>query len=94
VPNPRLKYDYVWEQTGNEGYIKTMGVLQKYIDQGISNNLNYNPDSFPDSQIPMSQMIKDVLLSYKLGHKGLYYANTRTSVSVDETGEGCESCKI
>jgi ribonucleoside-diphosphate reductase alpha chain len=94
VPNPRLKYDYVWEQLGNDGYIKTMGVLQKYIDQGISNNLNYNPDSFSNSQIPMSQMIKDVLLSYKLGHKGLYYANTRTSVSVDETGEGCESCKI
>lgn len=93
VPNIKLKYDYVWDQQNNEGYLKTMAVLQKYIDQAISINTNYDPSKFPDDRIPMSTLIRELLLSWKLGTKNLYYHNTRTTVSVDETNE-CESCKI
>jgi ribonucleoside-diphosphate reductase alpha chain len=43
----------------------------------------------------MSRLIEDLLYAYKLGHKTLYYSNTRDG-SGDEEEDDCESgaCKI
>ena len=70
------KYDLLWEQQSPEGYLSICGILQKYIDQGISVNTSYNPENYEDNKIPMSVMIQDLFTAYKLGLKQLYYFNT------------------
>lgn len=104
------KYDLLWDQKSPEGYLAICGILQKYIDQGISVNTSYNPEHYEDNKIPMSVMIKDLVTAYKYGLKQLYYFNTYDgSGEIDDhhtydTGttetqtvveeEDCESCKI
>ena len=70
------KYELLWDQKSPEGYIKICAVLQKYIDQAISVNTSYNPQYYPDEKLPMSDMLRHILLFYKLGGKNLYYFNT------------------
>jgi ribonucleoside-diphosphate reductase alpha chain len=70
------KYELLWDQRSPEGYLKIMAVLQKYIDQGISVNTSYNPQFFEDEKIPMSEMLKHMIMFYKYGGKQLYYFNT------------------
>jgi ribonucleoside-diphosphate reductase alpha chain len=70
------KYELLWDQTSPEGYLKIMAVLQKYIDQGISVNTSYNPQHYDDEKIPMSEMLKHMVMFYKYGGKQLYYFNT------------------
>jgi ribonucleoside-diphosphate reductase alpha chain len=70
------KYELLWDQKSPEGYLKIMAVLQKYIDQGISVNTSYNPQHYEDEKIPMSEMLKHMIMFYKLGGKQLYYFNT------------------
>jgi ribonucleoside-diphosphate reductase alpha chain len=53
-----------------------MAILQKYIDQGISVNTSYNPQHFEEEKIPMSDMLKHLIMFYKFGGKQLYYFNT------------------
>ena len=74
----RLKnrYELLWDQKSPEGYLKIMAVLQKYIDQGISVNTSYNPQHYEDEKIPMSEMLKHLVMCYKYGTKQLYYFNT------------------
>jgi ribonucleoside-diphosphate reductase alpha chain len=70
------KYELLWSQKSPEGYLKIMAVLQKYIDQGISVNTSYNPQFFEDEKIPMSEMLKHLIMFFKYGGKQLYYFNT------------------
>jgi ribonucleoside-diphosphate reductase alpha chain len=70
------KYELLWDQKSPEGYLKLCAVLQKYIDQGISVNTSYNPQFYEDEKIPMSELMKHMLMFYKLGGKQLYYNNT------------------
>ena len=97
------KYELLWDQKSPEGYLKIMAVLQKFIDQAISVNTSYNPAHYEDGKIPMSEMLKHVLMHYKYGGKTLYYFNTNdgageiedkplASGTSDE--EDCDSCKI
>ena len=71
------KYDLLWDMTSMEGVIKTMATIQKFVDQSISTNLSYNPEHFEDGKIPMSTLLRDLLLCNKYGIKTLYYHNTR-----------------
>jgi ribonucleoside-diphosphate reductase alpha chain len=89
------KYDYAWNMRTNDGYIKNVGIMQKYIDQAISANKYYNPEHWPDGKIPMDILINDFLNSYKYGHKTAYYSNTYDGRGESED-EGCEggACKI
>jgi ribonucleoside-diphosphate reductase alpha chain len=70
------KYELLWDQRSPEGYLKIMAVLQKYVDQGISVNTSYNPQFYEDEKIPMSEMLKHLIMFYKYGGKQLYYFNT------------------
>ena len=104
------KYELLWTQRSPEGYLKIMAILQKYIDQGISVNTSYNPAFYEDDKIPMSELIKHIVMFYKYGGKQLYYNNTHDGqgeIDVDrdvadpveaevqeELEEDCESCKI
>lgn len=70
------KYDLLWDQKSPEGYLKIAAILQRYIDQSISTNVSYNPDHYPEQKLPMSEMLKHMLLGYKWGLKTFYYMNT------------------
>ena len=69
-------YTLLWDMPNNTGYINVVAAMQKFFDQGISGNWSYNPTHFPDNEVPMSQMINDLLTTYKLGWKTSYYQNT------------------
>lgn len=70
------KYDLLWDQKSPEGYLQIAAVLQKYIDQSISINTSYNPEHYADGQLPMSELLRHMLLGYKWGHKTWYYMNS------------------
>ena len=84
--------------------------MQKFFDQAISGNWSYNPEHYPDNEVPVSVMAQDLLTTYKLGWKTSYYQNTndmKTDEVDDQTKldnlleeldnaneEECESCAI
>lgn len=67
-------YDLLWEQQGAAGYLKVVGVISKYIDQGTSVNTSYNPQKF-GGNIPYDVLIDDIFMHYTLGGTTLYYNN-------------------
>lgn len=77
------KYDLLWDMKSNEGVIKTMAVIQKFVDQSISTNNNYNSAHYPNNEIPMSVLVKDLLMCNKYGLKTLYYLNTNDQRDVE-----------
>ncbi|MGY0161818.1 class 1a ribonucleoside-diphosphate reductase subunit alpha [Edwardsiella tarda] len=95
-------YELLWSLPNNDGYLQLVGLMQKFIDQAISANTNYDPSRFPSGKVPMKQLLKDLLTAYKLGVKTLYYQNTRDGAEdvQEDLGsaqdDGCESgaCKI
>jgi len=69
-------YTLLWDMPSNEGYIKIVAVMQKFFDQAISGNWSYNPENYPNNQVPVSVMANDLLTTYKYGWKTSYYQNT------------------
>ncbi len=101
----RLKdsYELLWDIPSNDGYLQLVGIMQKFIDQTISANTNYDPNKFDGGKVPMKLLLKDLLTAYKLGVKTLYYHNTRDGASDSQEelkpqveDDGCEggACKI
>ena len=103
-------YTLLWEMPNNTGYINIVSVMQKFFDQAISGNWSYNPEHFPDNEVPVSVMAQDWLTTYKYGWKTSYYQNTY-DIKTDEveepasldnlvseilntSEEECESCTI
>jgi len=84
-------YDLAWDHPSNEGYLINVGIMQKFVDQAISANTYYNPERFDKGEIPMSLMMKEVIMAYQLGVKTLYYHNTFDGKSDDEVVDdgGC-----
>jgi ribonucleoside-diphosphate reductase alpha chain len=103
-------YTLLWDMESNRGYINVVAVMQKFFDQAISGNWSYNPENYPDNEVPVSVMAQDFLTTYKYGWKTSYYQNTNDlkTDEVDEKSElqsllndimesqeeDCESCKI
>ncbi|KWR32407.1 ribonucleotide-diphosphate reductase subunit alpha, partial [Salmonella enterica subsp. enterica serovar Tennessee] len=52
-------YELLWEMPNNDGYLQLVGIMQKFIDQSISANTNYDPSRFPSGKVPMQQLLKD-----------------------------------
>ena len=80
----KSKYTLLWGQTSNSGYINIVAVMQKYFDQAISGNWSYNPENYEENQVPLSEMAKDLLTTYKYGWKTSYYQNTYDGKSDDD----------
>lgn len=76
------KYQLAWEYS-NESINKIVSVIQKWIDQGISVNHYYDPRQFENDEIPVSQIVRDILQFYQYGGKQLYYANSKDYKSDD-----------
>lgn len=80
VPDIRTlghQYELLWEIPDNDGYLQLVGIMQKFVDQAISANTNYDPQRFEGGKVPVRVLIKDLLTAYKYGLKTLYYHNTR-----------------
>ena len=97
----RLKHNYelLWQIPDNDGYLKLVGVMQKFVDQAISANTNYDPKRFEGGKVPMKILLKDLLTAYKYGLKTLYYQNTRdgaddSQADLEEDGCAGGACKI
>ena len=93
------QYELLWQMPNNNGYLKLVGVMQKFVDQSISANTNYDPQRFADGRVPMKQLLTDLLTAYKYGLKTLYYHNTRDGADdaqADAPEDDCASgaCKI
>ncbi|QJC29693.1 ribonucleoside-diphosphate reductase subunit alpha [Enterobacteriaceae endosymbiont of Plateumaris pusilla] len=71
------KYELLWNIPNNSGYLNLISLMQKFVDQSISSNINYDPKKFINGKIPMQQLLQDLLKAYQLGIKTLYYQNTR-----------------
>jgi ribonucleoside-diphosphate reductase alpha chain len=79
-------YTLLWDMPSNRGYINIVAVMQKFFDQAISGNWSYNPQNYPDNEVPVSVMAHDMLETYRLGHKTAYYQNTY-DIKTDEVEE-------
>ncbi|CAM2733985.1 class 1a ribonucleoside-diphosphate reductase subunit alpha [Shewanella amazonensis] len=100
----RNAYELLWQMPSNDGYLQLVGIMQKFVDQAISANTNYDPAKFEGRKVPMQLLLKDLLTAYKLGLKTLYYHNTRDGATdqhddiavVEKEDDGCAggACKI
>jgi len=79
-------YTLLWDMGSNRGYINIVAVMQKFFDQAISGNWSYNPEDYPDNEVPVSVMAQDLLTTYKYGWKTSYYQNTY-DIKTDEVEE-------
>ena len=70
------EYTLLWDMHNNDGYIKVTALMQKFFDQAISGNWSYNPENYPNNEVPMQVMASDLLTTYKYGWKTSYYQNT------------------
>lgn len=88
-------YELLWNIPNNTGYLELIGIMQKFVDQSISANTNYDPTRFEGEKVPMKVLLQDLLYAYKLGVKTLYYHNTRDGAGTSDD-EGCAggACKL
>ncbi|MDA9686000.1 ribonucleoside-diphosphate reductase subunit alpha [bacterium] len=82
----KSNYTLLWDMVSNRGYINVVAVMQKFFDQAISGNWSYNPENYPDNEVPVSTMAQDFLTTYKYGWKTSYYQNTN-DMKTDEVEE-------
>jgi ribonucleoside-diphosphate reductase alpha chain len=87
-------YTLLWDMPSNRGYINIVAVMQKFFDQAISGNWSYNPENYPDNEVPVSVMAQDFLTCWKYGWKTAYYQNTydiKTDEVVEESKQELQS---
>lgn len=66
-------YQLLWNQKDCIEYIKTVAVLQAYVDQGISADTFYSPRYFKDGKVDINLVIKNQMLAIMWGIKSFYY---------------------
>ena len=99
VPDHEKLSDYYtlcWDMEDNVGYTNLCAAMQKYFDQSISANHYYDYTKYPDQQLPIAVVIKDLIYSYSMGLKTLYYANSnddnkQTDLVEDTSSSACDS---
>ena len=99
VPNfysRRSFYEKAWDFTTNRDILNVNAVMQKFIDMGMSTNTYYNYENYAEGNVPLSEIITDMVYAYKYGIKNLYYANTPDGDGETEKEMGCEggACSI
>ncbi|MDF2154292.1 class 1a ribonucleoside-diphosphate reductase subunit alpha [Vibrio sp. CAU 1672] len=77
-------YELLWNIGSNDGYLHLVGIMQKFVDQAISANTNYDPSVYESGKVPMKKLLQDLLTAYKFGVKTLYYHNTRDGAKDDQ----------
>lgn len=69
------KYTLLWELKSNRPYFNIVAMFQKFFDHSISADWSYNPEHYPNNEVPISVIANDALDAYSLGHKTAYYSN-------------------
>ena len=91
-------YEFVWDLTDNKHYLSLVAIMQKFVDQSISANTNYDPSWWDNKKVPVQRVLQDMFYAYSVGVKTLYYHNTRDGrgQESEDTDDGCASgaCKI
>lgn len=90
--NKNWKYESCFDLPNNTNLIKIYAVIQKYCDMSLSANHFYSKE-----KLSVKQVLNDILLSYKLGLKTLYYAKKDDGHrSEGMSNSGCDSgaCSI
>lgn len=92
----RGQYELLWDIKSNRGNLNLIAIMQKFVDQSISANTNYNPANYPNNLVPLKEILQDLLNAHRLGIKTLYYHNTNDGASDRTDDAGCEggACKI
>lgn len=88
----KQNYELLWNIPNNQGYLELVGLMQKFVDQAISANTNYDPKRFDDKKVPMTNLLKDLLIAYKMGVKTLYYHNTRDGADDENVMDESDDC--
>ncbi|HEY7865004.1 MAG TPA: class 1a ribonucleoside-diphosphate reductase subunit alpha [Psychromonas sp.] len=88
----KQNYELLWSIPNNQGYLELVGIMQKFVDQAISANTNYDPKRFTDGRVPMTNLLKDLLVAYKMGVKTLYYHNTRDGADDENVIDEADDC--
>ncbi|OHT06896.1 Ribonucleoside-diphosphate reductase subunit alpha [Tritrichomonas foetus] len=60
-------------------YFKMIGIIQKFIDQGISTNSFY----LNEKEVSLGDVIKEITTAYSYGLKSLYYLNSNKGTDND-----------
>jgi ribonucleoside-diphosphate reductase alpha chain len=81
-------YELLWTIPSNNGYLHLVGIMQKFVDQAISANTNYDPNVHDSGKVPMKLLLRDLLTAYKFGVKTLYYHNTRDGAKDEQQKSG------
>lgn len=95
IKSLKNKYELAWDMPNTRGYLNLIAVAQKYFDQTISCNTWYNPENYPNEELPLSELIKDQIYAYRIGLKTFYYCNTFDGQTDEmEDDSDCAGCKI
>lgn len=99
IYNLQNKYSLAYSLDSNKGYTNIIATIQKYVDQAISANHYYNFSKYENGNLPVAEIARDLLYSYKMGLKTLYYANTddgKTDNHIEQENEDCAggACKL
>ena len=103
-------YQLLWDQPDCIDYIKTVAVLQAYVDQGISSNTFYSAKHFEGGKIPTTLVAKNLMLAHKWGLRSHYYhlvdkqgvvealkeeaPSNQVFTTTYEDEADCEACKL
>ena len=91
----KYEYETAWEMPKDNKHILILtGIMQKFVDQGISINLYYDPSKFEGEKLPISLVLKELMMGYKLGMKQVYYHNTRDGANEEQGGCEGNACAV
>lgn len=78
-------YQLLWQQPDCVEYLKTVAVLQVYVDQGISTDTFYSPRHFPGGKIDINVVARNHILAHKWGLKSFYYHLVEKQAAMEAT---------
>ena len=81
------KYQLMWDQEDCLPYLKQMAVAQVYTDQGMSADTFYNPKFFPGGKIPVTLVLRNLMLCHKWGYKSHYYSLINKQALMDSLSD-------
>lgn len=73
------KYELLCNLPNNIGYLNLISIIQKFIDQSISLDIDYNFLNFKNSNTFMKILLNDLLISNNLGIKNICFKNINIS---------------
>lgn len=81
------KYQLMWDQEDCLPYLKQMAVAQVYTDQGMSADTFYNPKFFPGGKIPVTLVLRNLMLCHQWGYKSHYYSLINKQALMDSLSD-------